>query len=286
MAVAVRVRRKGGFADMPKGSPKYFAQMDPYGGRISVGKPEFPAQVRAKLGTEYEHLVDEETKKTAKNVFSPKAKMKYLGVNVSKNPKDEISQIKQEFVSSASGKIDPKQYKDAILNNSVTILGLGAGASPNTFAHEFRHNVIKDEIQNRIEDVKSSNSPAQYHANVTSLYNHYYYYNQGYSISELDKIPFAEKEEFFLDNEPSYEQYWGKEQGPGSSAPAIALAKMVGFPGPYQRRQKHLAKLRVQNPYLNFTGTSPGEGEGIARLMRVGSEDRFSSGGIVSLFRI
>ena len=65
------------------------------------------------------------------------------------------------------------------------------------------------------------------------------------------------------------------------SAPAIALAKKLGFSGPDQRREKHLAKARVQNPYLNFTGTSPGEGEGIGALIRAGGD--YSFGGLVSL---
>jgi len=218
---------------MPAGSHKYFEQIDPWGGYISVDDPKFVEKVRAKLGPKYEHLVDEKTKKTAQNLYRPDEFFNVAGQNFSYS-KDPVKSKKQALAASVSS----EQYKNAILPPLVTILGYGAAASPQMFAHEFRHNKIYDEEPNRFQDIYAANSPAEYHRAVTDWVQLHH--------PEWASLPFSEKEKLFPknENEHPYENLRREAQNILSSSPQLLQRNI----------ERKAAEERVNNPYLNFVG--------------------------------
>lgn len=241
---------------MPAGSHKYFEQMDPYGGRISTDDPEFVAKVRAKLGPEYEHLVDENTKSQAANIGRPDAQFNLLGYRYRAEDIDP-NIITEERKKDARLATTFGQLKD-ILSPNKTIYGLGAGASPQTFAHEFRHKIIQDEESNRIKDVLASNSLEQYKANLRLLY-------EQISKKPADNVTIPELEKHlherlnihnFLsahkpkDYLPYVPHNWEDRKRTLENSGILSVLPDVA----QQYIQRKAAMDRVAQPYLNFEG--------------------------------
>lgn len=246
---------------MPAGSHKYFEQSNPFGNPTSVDDPEFVAQVRAKLGPRYEDLVNEQTKSQAANIGDFKDPYNVLGYRVRKEnfktPEDFIK-AKEKDTHLATTK---KQLED-IKSPDKLIYGVGAGASPQTFAHEFRHEKIRDERENRLEDVLASNSPQQYRQNLEFLYEQIY-------GKKADKIPTLELEKR-LGKDVSARNRWAGNKN-------INVENIKSIPVPwaeYARKklsssgilgvlpeaaqqyvERQAAMDRVEQPYLNFVSS-------------------------------
>jgi hypothetical protein len=251
---------------MPTGSHKYFEQMDPYGGRIPTDDPEFVAKVRAKLGPEYEHLVDKNTKSQAANIGRPDAKFNYLGYYTPRNifpSEEEYVKGKKEQAQFFKDLVSNKKQLEDMVSPNKSVYGVGAGASPQTFAHEFRHSVIHDEENNRLLDLISSNSPTQYRRNLES------YYEQIHN-KPADKIPLSELEYYFHEalNRADLFNTDGKDDGSYISAPMPLREKtkqtlensgiLSALPDVAQQYiQRKAAMDRVAQPYLNFGRAPP-----------------------------
>ena len=245
---------------MPAGSHKYFEQQDPHGGRISTDDPEFVAKVRAKLGPEYEHLVDEKTKSQAANIGRPDAKFNILGYYT---PRD-IFPSEEEYVK----KKTEKAFKDLIADNrnqfedmispNKSVYGVGAGASPRTFAHEFRHKLVNNENKNRLLDVLSSNSNTDYLKNLQFLYADIYgKFPDNVPISELEKLLHNQLGVHNLlskQNSKDYLPYipheWEDRKRTLENSGILSVLPDVA----QQYIQRKAAMDRVAQPYLNFEG--------------------------------
>jgi len=247
---------------MPAGSHKYFQQIDPHGGRISTDDPEFVAQVRAKLGPKYEHLVDENKKFQAANIGDPQTRYTYLGLNF---PKKEYA-TQKDLVDAKTQFLDPitsAKDKKALNSPNVSIYGIGSGASPQVFAHEFRHNVMHDERNNRLLDIISANSPTQYRRNLESYYEYI-------RKKPADKVPLSELEYIFHEALHSniFKNKNGKDDEDSIYAPPPLWEKskqalensgiLNALPDVAQQYiQRKAAMDRVAQPYLNFGRAPP-----------------------------
>jgi len=241
---------------MPAGSHKYFEQIDPYGGRISVDDPEFVAQVRAKLGPKYKNLVDEKTKHQAANIGGPKSKYTQYGYRYRAEhlTPEELMGAKKEDAGLA---INVGQLKD-ILSPDIYVYGLGAGASPRTFAHEFRHKEVGNEGKNRLLDVISSNSQPDYIKNLRLLYEHERdESSDDVPISELEKLLHRQLGLHALLNKKDPENYaaytpsnWEDRKRTLENSGILSVLPDVA----QQYVQRKAAMDRVAQPYLNFEG--------------------------------
>jgi len=147
---------------MPKSGLRQLKQLNTYENYTSVDDPEFAGKVKASIGKPYEDQVDP---KTAVNIGPPDRRLTTLGLNL--NPGADTSRLANNL-----NKIGlPKAAAQvATLPPEKRVLGLGAGANPVTFAHEFRHNTVHSEEKNRVLDLIYSSSPEHYASNVQSLW--------------------------------------------------------------------------------------------------------------------
>lgn len=229
-------------------------QLDPYGEYTAVDDPEFEAKVRAKIGAPYEKYVN---KSVAANVHDPERKYNVLGANVGDIPKERREEAAEN-------------YGLASLPEGKHVLGIGAGASPSTFAHEFRHDAPEfNELGNRVQDTIFSNSPAQYVRNLEDLYGYYHVTRMGQDPDEIINTPFADKERWFM------EFFHGQNpNGPrglllnaklnAAEEPSV-LDKLFSHPIDYltgNTKDTPTGKItqgtledRVAYPFLNFVGS-------------------------------
>ena len=242
---------------MPKGNPKYFKQLDPYAGYISVDDPEFLGQVRSKIGDSDKDLVQEGM---FQNIGDKNTRGNILGVNLSRTPENKRVAAAENV---GLGSLDP----------SKPYVGVGAGASPQTFAHEARHTRIKDEADNRMADLISSNSLAQYKSNINSVYESLFPNSAIEEMTAVEtgaqkSIPFAKREakiiSHIIQNKPLHSIYNIRKhidinRGEPSNLVEFTTSPMeyitgdrpVGEHGPLVRSTY---KERVKYPFLNFVG--------------------------------
>lgn len=225
-------------------------ELDRYGNRIEVDDPEFEAKVRARIGAPYVGEVD-------KNVAHgfPKIYRDSLGVNAGDIPIDERrSAIRHDFgLAALQNYPDPSKY----------VLGFGEGASPRTYAHEFRHNKIDDEIKNRIADLQASTTGYQYASNIQSLYEALYQ-DQGkelpFEVREkrvLKYIPNSQLEFLTTERHKNINRGEQGELREFMSHP-IDYVKGERYEDPYKQAATKLTKGTMQEraelPYLSFVG--------------------------------
>lgn len=171
---------------MPQGTHKYFEQLDTRGGPISPEDPEFEAQVRARIGPEYTHRVD---RSRAARVDSA-GPSNYLGLHLS-NPEEKAS-----FVGDYGHMFSPED-RAQLMDLRKSIYGFDNGASPQTYAHEFRHEAgIESELQNRVQDLVFSASEPQYVTNVRMMFEALY---RSGMAPHPQEVSFADKEDTVLD---------------------------------------------------------------------------------------
>ena len=158
--------------------------LDPYSGYTSVkDDPEFVSRVKALIGAPYQSLVDPSV---AANVKNPNRKYTVLGENFfGKTDEDKANEAEHLGI--------------AALPEGKRIFGIGAGASPSTWAHEFRHDEIKNEYANRLMDfIHGSTSRDAYVANVEGLWGHNKDYKKDY------ETPFEEREKYALEQAANF----------------------------------------------------------------------------------
>lgn len=134
--------------------------------KLLVTDPEFSAKVRARMHSEDAHLVDPSK---AQNIGG-NANWNLRGTNLNRdrfyreNPELTPEEI-EEKIEARYGKVLTREewMAQALKNIDRYIVGVGRNATPATFAHEFRHDTVSDELQNRIEDVLHSASPEDYY---------------------------------------------------------------------------------------------------------------------------
>lgn len=144
---------------MPQNTRRYFDELLKSSEGTSPDSPEFEARVRAKIGKRFENEVANKTGLMSL-VGDPKEYYPLYGVN---------------FPGIRSKEYIEKRLKDEVgpdvsVPDKARIFGLGAGASPTVWAHELRHEKVKDELDNRLYDLMYSTSPQNYAANLLNTY--------------------------------------------------------------------------------------------------------------------
>lgn len=152
--------------------------LDPYSGYTSVkDDPEFVSRIKSLIGKPFESAVNPSV---AANVRDPKRNYSVLGENFYGTTPEE----KQE---------EARHLGLAALPEGKHIFGIGAGANPTTWSHEFRHDKIGDEATNRAADlVYGSTSRDAYVANVERLWRLHK------NFEEDTETPFADREKYAL----------------------------------------------------------------------------------------
>ena len=229
-------------------------QLDDYANPLNPNDPEFAAKVRSKIGTPYRDLVDPRVAA----VINPGDSYNLLGINSHRVPDEKRSDFAQRM-SMGLGQINANSYND-FLNPEKHVYGIGNGASPQTMAHEYRHDKIKDESANRLMDLVHSNSRAQYSNNIQSLYEDLY--------GEKDEnTPLKDKEKRVMDVMSSSLTDMGLHNSLLNTHADINSGESQGYmahPIEYlmgDTRETSAGKLpktvisqRSQFPFLNFIG--------------------------------
>lgn len=241
---------------METGDRRY-KNLDEYFGRVSTKSPEFAAKVRSKIGAPYEHLVDPSQ---AQNIGAPDALYSTLGINLAhyRDPTKPGSVGAATTVQERQQELDNAGLASLMADPRKLVFGLGAGANPTTFAHEFRHNVEKDEDANRLQDLLYSSTPEDYARNIQSMY-------QQFGDTYGSKVPFAEKEKLVLEKVLDPEQYdlFARHRAINNYDPSFSL-ELLAHPidmvmgnrkvGSHGNLTEGAYKERVQYPFLNFVG--------------------------------
>lgn len=180
---------------MPPSTRRYFEESEDLISGVSPDRPEFEALIRSKIGGRFKESVTPEKIGLAALIGDPKAKWSLRGFQSREILPPE--QIKEHAGPILEGKEPPAGKR---------IFGVGAGASPRTWAHEFRHDIERNEYNNRMLDVMyGSTSLPAYKANIEKVYEHLTRSdpeNRKKSFEERYKIhyaPLEEKEKFVLD---------------------------------------------------------------------------------------
>lgn len=225
-------------------------ELDRYGNRVEIDDPEFEAKVRAKIGAPYISEVDRNVAYDFPNAFRPTRSYSTLGLNAGDIPIDKREKaVRNDIGLAALKNYDPSKY----------VFAFGAGATPQTYAHEFRHNKIDDEEQNRIADLKNSTSAYQYASNIQSLYE-YLYRDDG------KDLPFQVREKRVLNRfiDPwvidRHKNINRGEQGEVREFMSHPIDYMQGkrYEDPYKKSTTRLTKGTLQErsevPFLSFVG--------------------------------
>lgn len=262
---------------MPKGSHRYFEESGQSLKGLSPDSPEFAAKVRSKIGREYQHLVNPETIGLASLIGDPeKTPSMVYGLNVNKEQGNLLQRIKNkiqtekefgEYFKEMDADRPAVKLREAITGNpQKRIFAFGTKADPAVWAHEFRHEEIKNEEKNRIQDLLNSTSYPDYKNKINMWYRHI--------PGNWDKknIPFDEQEKTvlkYLDvSLPSAIQGYMSKQANKSANFEDAVDFLTsnidlnryGAVGAFDSEGKMLDKsiirARADMPFLNFIGRS------------------------------
>lgn len=241
---------------METGDRRY-KNLDEFFGRVSTKDPEFAAKVRSKIGAPYEYLVDPSQ---AQNIGDPNTPYGLLGANIAhyRDPTKPGSVGATTTVQERQQEADRTGLASLGADPRKSVFGLGAGAAPSTFSHEFRHNVEKNESQNRLQDLLHSPTPEDYVKNIQFMY-------QTFTNSYGAKVPFAEKEKMILEEFLNREQYdLFKRHSAINNYDTSTIQEFQAHPidvitgnrkvGSHGNLTQGTYKERVQYPFLNFVG--------------------------------
>lgn len=228
--------------------------LDPYSGYTSAkDDPEFESRAKSIIGKPFESVID---RSVAQNIGTPNSQYNYLGLNTHKAETPEQKKKVAKLLGLAA------------LPEGKHVFGVGSGAGPHTWAHEFRHDKVDDETYNRVADlIYGSTSRDAYVANVDSLWEH---------LNGLDnETPFAERErkalnlannflyarpEYRTDNiQPSIDYHFNiNRKGPSSFTETVRhpIESIMGDKVDTEmgRIAKSTAKERAAYPFLLFAG--------------------------------
>jgi hypothetical protein len=265
---------------MSQNTRRYFEELGQSLEGRSPDSPEFAALLRSKIGKDYQHMVNPETIGLAALLGNPRKTPSTLyGVNVNKDLKSFPERIKRKieldknlgkYFDEMNAERPALKLKEAITGNpEKRIFAFGTKADPTVWAHEFRHEEIKNEESNRIYDLLNSTSYPDYKNKINMWYQ--------YGRKLGPKIPFDEKERIVLEqlriNLPlEIYEYMKRELSPedknSGKGPIIQDAidflnanidlNRAGAKGPYdptgKQLDKNLIKARADIPLLNFIG--------------------------------
>lgn len=247
---------------MPPNTRRYFEESEDLISGVSPDRPEFETLIRSKIGGRFKELVTPEKIGLAALIGDPKAKWSLRGFQSREILPPE--QIKEHAGPILEGKEPPAGKR---------IFGVGAGASPRTWAHEFRHDLERNEYNNRMLDVMyGSTSLPAYKANIEKVYEHLTRSdpeNRKKSFEERYKIhyaPLEEKEKFVLDklkNSYASRRELNEEMGAFSQIFdesyidenfKLNRSGAVGGTKNGKTLPKDVLEFRSKFPFLNFIG--------------------------------
>jgi hypothetical protein len=270
---------------MSQNTRRYFEELGQSLEGRSPDSPEFAALLRSKIGKDYQHLVNPETIGLAALIGDPRTRPSNLyGLNTGSSEyegtkKSLLRRIKSKigmdedfgkYFDEIKADRPPKTWTETITGkDKKRIFALGNQADPETWAHEFRHEEIKNEESNRIYDLLNSTSYPDYKNKINMWYQ--------YGRKLGPKIPFDEKERIVLEqlriNLPlEIYEYMKRELSPedknSGKGPIIQDAidflnanidlNRAGAKGPYdptgKQLDRNLIKARADIPLLNFIG--------------------------------
>jgi uncharacterized small protein (DUF1192 family) len=226
-----------------------------WGAPIDVNSPEFVAKVRARIGKPYEHLVDPSV---AGNILDPNDVYGLQGINVGfhtdaydQNKRPTTKEEREHYLGIKglpTEGLDPKKY----------IYGVGAGAAPTTFAHEFRHNEVRREGENRLADVRYAPTPESYAMAIQEAYEYF-------TKSMGSDLPISEKERYVLGVlEHNNKNQIDRHIKINNYEPSAAMDALYHPIDTIMGRRKTGSKgtlaqgtyqERVDEPYLNWVGS-------------------------------
>ena len=247
-------------------------QYDPFGGSLSVDDPEFEAKVKANLDPQYHSLVHKEV---AGNIGKPQSIYSTLGVNFPGVPAP--ANLRQRaYQYGSDNPVDEAKLKDPTKH----VFGIGAGATAQTFAHEFQHDKIPDEFANRRKLVLSSSSPEHYWRNINDTYNYHVLRNDTRydpktkkRVAYQNSDPFSAKEKTVLDTLSLSGNEWNmldlhhqtnSSWEAGEDSPKLWAHHPLDYlrgdvvETSKGRLPRTMLEERAKYPYLNFVGTNPG----------------------------
>ena len=254
---------------VPKPGPGTRRYFEERGMQLSGSPPdgiEREAQIRAKMGPEYVDLVEKNIGVTGM-VGDPKDAFDTRGINFSpaSSPQSMRKVLGPELSAS----------KDKTLPEGKRIFGIARHATPQIYAHEIRHEVVKDEEQNRMLDLVNAGSRPAYQDRVDLLYDFYMakdpLYTEGSDTKKWylgNKILFEDKEQYVLNKvAPVLGEYLTKE-APSKEGSSKDVGKntlrsnynlnAMGAIGAYresgEQLEKSVIEQRARYPFLNFIG--------------------------------
>lgn len=247
---------------MPQ-TKRYFEESEDLISGVSPDRPEFEALIRSKIGGRFKESVTPEKIGLAALIGDPTAKWSLRGFN-SYEGIPTAQEIKDYAGPILEGKEPPAGKR---------IFGVGAGASPRTWAHEFRHDIERNEYNNRMLDVMyGSTSLPAYKANIEKVYEHLTRSdpeNRKKSFEERYKIhyaPLEEKEKYVLNelkNSYASRREINEEMGTFSQIFnkdyidknfELNRSGAVGGTKGNKTLPKDILEFRSKFPFLNFIG--------------------------------
>jgi hypothetical protein len=260
---------------MPKGSHRYFEESGQSLEGISPDHPEFAARVRSKIGGEYQHLVNPETIGLASLIGDPRKEPSTVyGLNVNKDQGNFLQRIINKINSEKEfGKYFKEMDADrpaiklseAITNNpQKRLFAFGTKADPAVWSHEFRHEDIRSEEENRIQDLLNSTSYPDYKNKINMWYRHI--------PGNWDKknVPFDKQEKTVLEHldfslPSAIQSYLSKQANRSTNFEDAAnflttnmdlnrYGAVGAFDSEGKILDKSLIKARSDIPLLNFIG--------------------------------
>lgn len=244
---------------MPQNTRRYFEESeDLLEGRSpeSYGS-EFAALMRSKLGPKYQHLASPEKIGLMGLIGDPKVAWNYAGMNYGRGLEtpEHTKAMAKDLAPVLDGGEMPKGKR---------IFGIGSGANAATYAHELRHENVKDEMRNRVIDlVHGSTSLPAYKKNIQQIYN--YITNFDYKLAN---IPIEEKEKKVLSQLGGYINLEKRQSEIGAINSIIGdgfdgfikknldLNKSGAVGGTMKGKTlpESIIEYRARMPFLNFIG--------------------------------
>lgn len=196
---------------MPINPRQYFSEIEEASGPLDPSHPEFDARVRARMGPEFADLFNPAEKAQSMVVGDPTAEYTTLGINFRPDtPIERIREVLEPVThETRTWSRDFPERKPQVIPKGKRIFGLGAGATPQTWAHEYRHNrlypgnTLDDaETLNRVYDILySSTSLPAYRNQIRKAHRAFFEWAPDLSFEDrmtLRQLPDADKEERVL----------------------------------------------------------------------------------------
>lgn len=259
---------------MPQNTRRYFdeAQDLARGPTPESYGSEFAALMREKIGNQFKHLVTPEKLGLMTLVGRPEAQYSHAGKNYSQGYLEDPKATK-EMEEDLSGALkgyyyDPTghfQVWNQKLPKGKRIFGIGRGADAPTYAHELRHEDVRDEDTNRMLDiVHSSTSLPAYKANIQKVFSYMVNFNRerikNTSLADKEKEVLATFSPMMRGEVDSTQMGGWTKYRAGDMDNVINKNiefNKAGAKGAFIGNEKlpdHIIEYRANLPFLNFVG--------------------------------